>query len=245
MQTLLTEKQKAELIQTFDNLPSNDYLSALLSREEIEKFKIHKKYFLTLKQALSNYFNGKLLLEGMEEIIFESPVAQELFELRLFEYIDLYNMIFLGWDDILKTFKGTVLPGKSPGDVFTYILENEARQNFKDNKKLLDAQTLYRAWNVYKKCLNPNSENRQQELKKLEQLISRLKRQSKKLRGETNIEEHQIFVGLCVEACLKSKNKQVKNKAIGYLAAKNDRLDTITRQLRRQNFKVSSTVYIT
>jgi hypothetical protein len=246
METSLPKKEQIKLINTFDNLPPNEVLPVFPSAKELDKYLGHKGFWLSLKQAFSNYFSGKHFLE---EIIIESPVGYELLNVKFNKYLALYNMLNLGWDDIVKAFKSTILPGNTPGELFTYILESESRFQFEDNKEPLDAQILYRGWRLYNKCLDPTIETRQQEVGKLEKLIARLKRQRKKLGGEENLSEYILLSHLCLETCLKSKNVRVRNKAKGFEQSRYDHIDMICRQLRRQDFDLNKnqpipTIYI-
>lgn len=234
MQKLVTKEDLTLLIKTFDDLPPNRYLPVFPSTKELHKFVEQKGFWLSLKQALENYFKGEILLKG---IVVESSSAEAFLMVKINNYINLYNMLSLGWQEIQKAFNGTVLPGNSPGKLFAYILENEACYHFKDNKKRLDAQVLYRGWCQYKKCLNIDDTKIKLETAKLDKLIARLKRQRSKLGNDDEIAEHIFLTSICLEACQKSKDKSVRLKALVYEETKNEHLDMICRQLRSQNFK--------
>jgi hypothetical protein len=234
MQTLIAEKEQSELLKAFDDLPPCTALSAFPSPEELQKFVENKGFWQSLKQALGNYFSAKHILE---EIIVESPVGQAILEVKINKYLTLYNMLNWGWNDIKQTFEDTLLPGNTPGELFSYILENEACYRLADTKKPLDPQILYRGWCQYKKCIDSDKVENKQDVAKLNKLITRLKRQREKLEGNAELPEHILLTSLCLDVCLKSKNKFVKSKAKGYEQAKKDHLDMISRQLRRQNFK--------
>ena len=228
-----------DVLTALDKAEDSKKLPPICSLKKLEKDlskaisrRLHNR---ALKIMFKNYFSGRGVFKGVECLDHQKDYLLEDFE----EYLTLYKFLCFGWEEICNEFKDTVMPANTPGEALAYILADKERSSWESRDNLANPKALYLAWNQNQKCKKLASQNipYASEKEKLYRLMKRLGIYPK----PPNKSEADIFLSLCLQTCMSSKNKYIKKSAQEYKEKWFENQTLTVKRLRANNFKLNST----
>lgn len=203
----------------FSEIPDESLKLRCANDSQKDYFDFLKHFFTQISRAISNYFTGKPVFEGVD------TTHKEMLEIELEKWLCFYNLLQWGWDYILLE---AINEGWeilcNPGQALQILLINHAERMFATHQARYLEHSPRR---VYKQLsLIPQLEgilfkleNRGELTTKDIKIINEFNKNSQK--GEEIKAELNYFFEFCEKVFSKHKNKQqIKHKYKDYLRIK-------------------------
>jgi hypothetical protein len=221
----ISPSEQILILSTVGGLPPTSLLDTL-NEQQTEHWCIVKQTFSYLHKSLKAYFAGE------STPLRDLPVyEQELYDSMTNFYLNLYNVIQWGWNDILDNYEqcgnkshyGAQFPYATPGETLAAILERDAAAQYSQCKMGLHyfkPRKMYELRREFKKLSQGKLTPMQK--KKHETEVKALIKCFKSLM--------ELEVEACICACekaLKTRNDKVLTKKIKDYRASREELSTI------------------
>lgn len=214
--------------EVFNEIPDETLKQKCINDSQRDYFNFLKHFFTQVSKAISNYFLGKPLFEGVD------TTNKEMLEIEIEKWLCFYSLLQWGWEYILSE-----APNKgweivcTPGQAMKILLINHA-------ESLLTAhQVDYSEFSPrrgYKQLsLLPQMEGilfkLENNLKLTEKDVNTIKKFNKnKQKGEFIKTEFDYFFEFCEQVFSKYKNKpNIKHKYKDYLRIRSDSEEFVKR----------------
>ena len=217
-----------------DKVPRDDLLATSTNSSQLRYYFHLREFFNKISQAISNYFSGRPLFEGIDTI------ERDLLEIELEKWLCFYSLLQWGWDYILieAPIKGWNIRG-GPGEVLQLVICNYAEYQFVQHqanhlefspRKAREQLTILPMLDGLQERLENGGEIKQADIV----LWNRMNKSKQK--GEDIKPELIEVLNFCDSVFKKYKNKpRIKNKYSDYLRIQGEFETMIRKRLHPRN----------
>lgn len=226
----ISPSEQISILSTVGGLPPISLLDTL-NEQQTEHWCIVKQTFSYLHKSLKAYFAGEST--PLREL---PDYEQELYDSMTNFYLNLYNVIQWGWNDILDSYQqygnkshyGAGFPWTTPGETLAAILERDAVAQFwqcKAGRHDFKPRKMYTLHRESKKLSQGDLTSIQKQKHQTE-----VKALTKPF--ESLMELEMLCIGACRLALKTRKDKVLTNKLKNYEASR-EQLSTILHKRYR------------